>query len=163
MRAGGLELCGCRISRERAALLEGAGLPRPAGGELPAPAELAAWFARYRPEPDWPWLLATDRLERAVIVGLAQLVTGAGIPVDTVTPGVQTGQLVRLRRVVACVGLEGLGVDAAEELVAHCERGSLTLVATAARVPFPLEGGGLEQRVGERAALALVEHGIVVS
>lgn len=152
-RHGGRELCACRVARERIAALAALDLAWPDDMS----AEPDAWFARYRPEDDWPWLFAVGRAE-ALSVGVARLVTGIGVPVDVAT---DLAQRHRWRRLVFAPDLASLGTDAAL-LVDHCAREGLTLVASARVAPFPSSGGpGLEAVIGENAALALYEHGEV--
>lgn len=144
----GVTRCVCWVARERIALLNRSGLPSAAAAP---PDACGGWFARYRPEDGWPWLLAC-RVPDAVVAGaLAQLILEIGAPVAVVQP---EGPL-PLVRILAAFRLQRWRPAQAERLTAHCEASGLTLVATADAVP--LEG----LSVGEAAGLSLWENGAV--
>lgn len=152
--AGGLEVCACRIARERHALLVSAALPE---GDGPLPVDAAAWFARFRPEDGWPWLTVADA-DAGVAGALARLILAIGVEVATIEVAAPERDAVR-GRIVACFGIERLGVARAARLVDRCVADGRTLVATTSLDPAAPDGLGAA--IGERALLALWEHGVV--
>jgi hypothetical protein len=151
---GGLEACACRVATERVALLRSARLPwTPFPAPLPPTA--AAWFATCRPEDGQPWLTVAGAGPGAVAAALARLVCAAGIPVDT------GRDPAAWRRVVAVLDGDALDAGTAERLLDACVVRGTTLVLACARAPFA-DGGGVERAIGDRAAAALWDRGVVV-
>lgn len=162
--AGGLEICACRLARERAELLSRATLPAPA--ELPTPAPLRAWFAAYRPESGRAWLLAHGPWAAAVPGELIRLSFAIGAPVHRA--GLHP--TAEWSRLVCAFELHTWARPAIEALVSTCERRGLTLVATCdlpAPLASPLSGAdalaaGLEAALGPRAAAAFFELALLL-
>lgn len=157
---GGLTLCACRIATERIASLHAAGLPwRLPEGPLPAAAQ--AWFDRFRPEDDWPWLTVSGPYAGAVVAAVARLITGIGVPTRAV-PATPIPDAAPLQRLVLCVGAEGLGPAEARRLLTRCAEEGRALVLTCDAPPLAADGSGLEAQLGEEVAMTLWERGEVV-
>lgn len=144
--------------RERAALVTAAALPA-WRGHRPAPPLLQSWFARYRPEPGRPWLLAHGPGRGVVGAELLAMIAAVGVPVHRADRAPEASWA----RLVVAFELHAWPAPQAARVVEVCLRRELTLVATAAAPPFPDAGEGLESSVGEEVALAILEESEVVA